>query len=124
MVSVSINFANDKEVMKKIEILGKYLRKAMGEALVPSARAVKKEAIPRVRARSGKTRGTIDYNVEKGKREAHVGSDWMVSRFLEDGTVKMRAFPALRPALESLREDIRQYFVIEIERAIIKASGA
>ena len=120
MVSVSINFANNKEVMKRIDSLGKYLRKAMREALVPSAQAVKKEAIPNVRVRSGKTRSTIDYSA-KGMA-AHVGSDWFVSRFLENGTVRMRAYPALRPALESCRQDIQQFFFIEIDKAITKAA--
>jgi len=122
MVSVSINFANNKEVMKRIDSLGKYLRKAMREALVPSAQAVKKEAIPRVRSRTGKTRSTIDYSADKGI-SAHVGSNWMVSRFLENGTVRMRAYPALRPALESCRQEIQQFFFIEIDRAITKASA-
>jgi len=121
MVSVSINFANNKEVMKRIDSLGKYLRKAMREALVPSVQAVKKEAIPRVRTRTGKTRSTIDYSIDK--MSAHAGSDWMVSRFLENGTVRMRAYPALRPALESCRQDIQQFFFIAIDKAIIKAAA-
>lgn len=121
MVEVSINFANDKEVMSKIDILGKYLRKAMREALVPSAKLVKKDTIPRVRARTGKTRSTIDYSAGKGI-SAHVGSDWFVMRFLEGGTVRRRAFPALRPALESNRENIRQFFTISIGKAITRAS--
>lgn len=115
MVKVSISFKNDKEVINKLDMLGKYLREAMRKALVPSAKALKRETLPRIRRRTGKTRSSYDYRVGKGM-SAHVGSDWFVSRFLE------KNYPALRPALESLREDISQFFIIEIEKAIIKAS--
>jgi len=148
MVSVSINFANNKEVMKRIDSLGKYLRKAMREALVPSAKAVKKEAIPNVRTRTGKTRGSLDFSTER--MSAHIGSDYFALRFLEGGTsphtIKPkhkkvlsdgntifgklvmhpghRAMPSLRPALESCRQDIQQFFFVEIDRAITKAGQA
>ena len=122
MVEVSIDLKNKEKVLRDITNLGKNLRKAIEEALSSSAKLVKKEAIPLVRTRTGKTRRSIKHSAGKSKLEAHVGSNWFVSRFIDRGTKKMRAYPFLRPALEKSKSNIRQFFVDAINRAIIKTS--
>lgn len=122
MIAVEINFKNKDEVLKNLDNLGKNLRAALKEALGSSAEQVKKEAVPLVRTRTGKTRRGVKSSIDKSKLTGHVGSDWFVSRFLEHGTKKMRAYPFLRPALDKSREDIRKFFLDAIDRAIIKTS--
>ena len=122
MVSISIRLEPD--IIDKLNTLGPYLREALANALLPSVRVVKKETIPNVRVLSGKTRDSYYYSVDKEKQEAYVFSDWFISRFLEYGTIRMRAFPALRPALEACRKPIEQFFIVEIDKAIDKAARA
>ena len=119
---VSIKVRLDPDIINKLNALGPYLREALANALTDSASLVAKETIPRVRVRSGKTRKSYYHEVEREKLSAYVGSDWFVSRFLEGGTIRMRAYPALRPALESCRKPIEKFFILEIDKAIDKAA--
>jgi len=122
MVSVELKITNYDQVMADLGNLGKMLRVAILKALKKSGALVKSEAIPLVRARSGKTRDSLGLKVDKKELAMYVRSRWFVGRFLEYGTVNMRARPFLRPALESNMDKIRQLFDTEINAAIVGAA--
>jgi HK97 gp10 family phage protein len=118
MVAVELKIKNIDEVMKDLTNLGVALRKAIVEALKETGKLVKEDAIPLVRARSGKTRRSIGMKLDTKNLTAYVGSDWFVSRFLEWGTVRMKEYPFLRPALDKNTDKIRQLYEMKINAAI------
>ena len=122
MVSVQIRITNLEDMNKDLRGLGLQLRQAIARTLKEAAEDVKGAAIPLVRVRSGKTRRSLESAIDiRGVMKAYVGTDWFVGRFLEKGTKKMRAYPFLRPALESRKSQIRMLLDSNIKKAVIKA---
>ena len=123
MVTVQLRITNLDDINKDLKGLGRQLRQAIIRTLKEAAEDVKGAAIPLVRARSGKTRRSLEtaIDIRRGALKAYVGTDWFVGRFLEKGTKKMRAYPFLRPALESRKSRIRMLLDSNINKAVIKA---
>ena len=121
MAEISVRITNFEEIQEDFTRLGTYLREAIANALKEAADVIKGEAIPKVRTRTGKTRASIESAVDKLGLRAYVGSNWFVSRFLEHGTRKMRAYPFLRPAIDRNKDHIRRILVENLNNAIIKA---
>jgi len=120
MVEISVRITNLEEIQEDFTRLGIYLRGAIANALEEAADVVKSAAIPNVRKRTGKTRASIESAVDKQGLKAYVGSNWFVSRFLERGTKRMRAYPFLRPAIDKNEGRIREILISNLNRAIIK----
>ena len=117
-----VRFKNPQEVKGDTERLGKMLRIALKDVLKDAAALVEKNAVAKVRVRTGKTRDSLGSMVERGGMRAHVGSNWMVSRFLEHGTVYHTAQPYLRPALDESRDDVRAMLSRAVKEAINKVA--
>ena len=120
MAEISVRITNFEEIQEDFTRLGTYLREAIANALKEAADVIKGEAIPKVRTRTGKTRASIESAVDKLGLRAYVGSNWFVSRFLEHGTKRMRAYPFLRPAISKNEGRIREILISNLNRAIIK----
>jgi len=120
-MEISVRITNLNEIQRDFTSLGICLREAIANALKEAADVVKTAAIPNVRTRTGKTRASIESAVDTQGLKAYVGSNWFVSRFLERGTKRMRAYPFLRPSIDKNEGRIREILISNLNRAIIKA---
>jgi HK97 gp10 family phage protein len=77
-------------------------RREVAEVVRDSAEEVKREAVARVRVRTGETQKSIFRKSTGRGLSAEVGSSY-TGRFLEFGTVRQPARPFLFPALEIVR---------------------
>jgi len=118
VVELQVRLVNPKKIPRDLDKLRKNIKKTVGPAIDESLKIVKPKAVKLVRARTGKTRRSID-TMRSGLR-GHIGSDWFVMRFLESGTKYMSPRPCLEPAVTGSERQISEIIIKAINKAIDK----
>ena len=110
--------SNANEVVARLGRLHPLISQAIIKALNLSALVVKTAAKTLAPVRTGNLRASIGSRVENLRQEAFVGSPVEYAPYVEYGTRYMQAKPYLRPALEQNIDNVRDFFVREINLAI------
>ncbi|MEU3600881.1 HK97-gp10 family putative phage morphogenesis protein [Streptomyces sp. NPDC006798] len=106
---------------QRLETLPDEIVEALKKAVRESAEAVRDDTRDTVRVHSGNLRDTVDIRYEHNGLTALVG--WFedpeyYARFLEHGTRRAPARPALRPALEAERTRYRARLTAEVRQVL------
>jgi len=109
---------NVNEVLKRLGRMHPLISQAIIKALDTSALVVKGQAKMLVPVKTGNLRASIGTRTDKIRQEAWVGSPVEYAPYQEYGTKYMQAQPYLRPALEDKIDNIRDFFVRELDLAI------
>jgi HK97 gp10 family phage protein len=117
MIQIELS-SNANEVVARLGRLHPLISKAIIKALNLSALVVKTAAKTLSPVRTGNLRASIGSRVEGLRQEAYVGSNVEYAEYQEYGTKYMAAQPYLRPALEQNIDNVRDFFVREINLAI------
>ena len=117
MIQIELS-SNANEVVARLGRLHPLISKAIIKALNLSALVVKTQAKMLQKPRTGNLRASIGSRVENLRQEAFVGSPVEYAPYVEYGTRYMQAKPYLRPALEQNIDNVRDFFVREINLAI------
>ena len=117
MIQIELS-SNANEVVARLGRLHPLISQAIIKALNLSALVVKTAAKTLAPVRTGNLRASIGSRVENLRQEAFVGSPVEYAPYVEYGTRYMQAKPYLRPALEQNIDNVRDFFVREINLAI------
>lgn len=118
MVELEVRLRDPRKVPRDLDKLRANIKKMAGPVIDTGLKLVKADAVQMVRVRTGKSRRSID-TMRSGLR-GHVGSDWFVMRFLEEGTRYMSPQPCLEPALDKNERQISEATIMAINAAIEK----
>lgn len=123
-------------VMKRLRELAPAAETAAAKAQAEAARDLAEAIKPRLRRRSGKLAASIEADLvsnRPGQKPVGIGESkdpnaqgifaiWYW-RFVEFGTRRSRAFPAIFPTYRQMRKKIRRKVASAINREIKKAKG-
>jgi len=110
--------SNANEVVARLGRLHPLISQAIIKALKEASLVVKTQAKMLAPVRTGHLRASIGRRVEGLRQEAYVGSNVEYAEYQEYGTKYTAAQPYLRPALEQNVDNIRDFFIREINLAI------
>ena len=118
MVELEVRLRDPRKVPRDLDRLRANIRITAGPAIDEMLKLVKADAVRLVRVRTGKSRRSID-TMRSGLR-GHIGSDWFVMRFLEEGTKHMSPRPSLEPSVSKNERQIGNAIIAAINAAIEK----
>lgn len=98
-----------KEVLSNMELATK-------AGLTAAAMVVQGQAVLLCPVDTGRLRQSINYRVSN--TEAAIGTNVEYAPYVEFGTKRMKAQPFLRPALDDVKDEVRDIFKKEYIRAL------
>jgi len=117
MIQIELS-SNANEVVARLGRLHPLISQAIIKVLNLSALLVKTAAKTLAPVRTSNLKTSIGSRVEGLRQEAYVGSPVEYAGYQEYGTKYTAAQPYLRPALEQNVDNIRDFFIREINLAI------
>lgn len=118
-MKVSAKWIGLKEANAALKRLPEHVRPAVQQTIDVTAFQIARGAQARVRRRTGTLLRNIEWQSRPRSLAAIVGigvEAWYW-KYLEFGTIKMPAFPFLRPAAEAIESDHEQRMVQALEQA-------
>lgn len=113
-----------EDVLEELDEIGRLAPGAVREALEESGKIVRDDASGLAPiGPTGELSKNIILEVDTKKLSVRIGPSSKVwyGKFPELGTKFQAAQPYLRPALDSRRKDVRDAFIVELEKAIKRA---
>jgi len=118
MVELEVRLRDPLKVPRDLDKLKVNIKVTVGPAIDEILKLVKADAVQIVRVRTGKSRRSID--TMRSGLHGHIGSDWFVMRFLEEGTKYMSPRPSLEPSVSKNERQISEAIIAALNEAVEK----
>ncbi|KHO62675.1 phage protein, HK97 gp10 family [Thermoanaerobacter sp. YS13] len=123
-MAVEVKFEGMDELIKAVETLGQKGSRIENEALKEAGEYLAEEMKKEAPVRSGELRDSIkcsNVKTKQGQKYVEVGPDettnWR-AKFIEFGTVKMRANPFMSRAYEKNKEQVREIIAQKLREGL------